>query len=108
MLVGTTILKMGATEFRSPQFPRGGLSAVFTLEATHEVGTATMSAAIEHRNADDTTWAVAGTFGAITAPGVYSLDVTAIMEIVRITYTLTGADLTGFHVIVGAPSWRPY
>lgn len=108
MVVGTTILKMGSGVFYSPQFSRGGLAAEFSLECTHEAGAANMTVDVEHRNSSDTAWAVVGTFGSITATGVYALNVTGIKEIVRVAYTLTGTDLTGFHVILGAPAWRPF
>jgi hypothetical protein len=108
MVVGTTILRMGATAFSSPQFPRGGFSAVFSLECTHIKGSPTLTVTVQHRNVEDTVWATAGTFSAITTTGVYTLDVTDIKEIVRLSYGIAGSDLEGFHVIVAAPAWRPY
>jgi len=65
---------------------------------------------VEHRNNEDTTWSTAGTFTAITAVGAASLDVTGLKEVVRLAFgfvtTTTTTDAA--HLLVQAPSWRPY
>lgn len=108
MLVGTTILKMGSTSFYSPEFRRGGLGATFSAELTHENGSASMDLDIEHRDEDGTAWSTVATFGTLTGVGTYDVSATAIKAVLRFKYTFTGTDLTGFHVVMGAPSWRPY
>lgn len=32
MIVGTTIFKMGGNPYYTPQFPRGGLAALFSVQ----------------------------------------------------------------------------
>jgi hypothetical protein len=109
MMIGTMILKMGAADFYSPQFSRGGLAAVFSGEALGEIGATTLTITVEHRNEEDTTWANAGTVATITATGVFDGDITALKEILRFKYAFTGgSDGDGFVVLLSAPAWRPY
>jgi hypothetical protein len=95
--------------YLSPEFPRGGLAAVFTVETTHLKGNPTLVVKVEHRNEDETSWATAGTFSNITTKTVTTLDVSTIKEIVRLSFEYS-AGVAGdfFHVIVPAPAWRPY
>ena len=109
MIVGTQITVMGGSAFYSPSFDRGGEAAFFSLEVTHEIGTSpSLAVEVEHKNEDDTTWASAGAFTAITATGVYSKDISGLKEELRFKFTPTGTDGDAFHVIVAAPAWRPY
>jgi hypothetical protein len=109
MLIGTTIRKMGAAEFFSPEFPRGGLAAVFSMDVTGEIGASTMNVDIEHRNLDETTWAGAGAFTAVTATGVSTVNITGLKEILRFKFSFgAGSDGDGFHVVLGPPAWRPF
>jgi hypothetical protein len=109
MVIGTLIRKMGAAAFYSPEFPRGGLSAVFSGEALGEIGATTLGIELEHRNESDTTWSGAGAIAALTAVGVFSMDMVALKEILRIKYSFTGgSDGDGFRVLLSAPAWRPY
>jgi len=95
--------------YLSPEFPRGGLSAVFTVETTHLTGNPTLEVNDEHRNDEDTRWSTAGTFSNITTKTVTTRDVSTIKEIVRLSFEYS-AGVAGdfFHVIVPAPAWRPY
>ena len=111
MIVGTTIFHdgTGTTPFYSPSFPRGGLAAIFSVDTTHISGAPTLVITVEHKNEDETTWGTAGTFTGITAPGVSTKDVTSLKEEVRLAFTYSaGSAGNFFHVIVSAPSWRPY
>ena len=110
MIVGTTIIHPGdTTAYYSPSFPRGGEAANFSLDVTHLVGTVTFVVDIEHKNLEDTTWASAGTFTAITATGVQVKDLTGLKEEIRIKFAFSAGSAGDFvHVIVAAPAWRPY
>ena len=110
-LVGQYFLKGdGLTQF-SMTFPRGGLAATFVLQALQRVGSTPPSLAVDvqHKNHDDTAFTTAASFSAITSIGVYTLDVTALKEEVRIAYTITATQVyEGFLLNLLAPSWRPY
>ena len=113
MIVGTTIFHLDGNTYYTPEFPRGGLGAVFSLDVTNLVlaGASQLGVTIEHRNSDDTTWSSAGSFSAITATGAVSKDVTGLKEVIRLTFVFTGGTPTASdaaHFIVQAPSWRPY
>ena len=109
MIVGTQLTVMGGSPFYSPSFGRGGEAALFSLDVTHKMGTSpSLTVSVEHKNADDTTWAAAGAFTAITATGVASKDISGLKEELRFNFTPTGTDGDAFHVIVAAPAWRPY
>ena len=110
MIVGTLITVMGGvTPFYSPSFPRGSEAALFSLEVTHKMGSSpSLAVAIEHKNEDDTTWASAGSFAAITTTGVPTKDVSGLKEELRLSFLPTGTDGDAFHVLVPAPAWRPY
>ena len=109
MIIGFLITVMGGSPFYSPAFPRGGESALFSLEVTHKMGTSpSLAISIEHKNEEDTTWSSAGTFDAITTTGVKSEDISTLKEELRFAFTPTGTDGDAFHVIVAAPAWRPY
>ena len=109
MKVGTQFTVMGGSPFYSPSFGRGGEAALFSLEVTHKMGTSpSLAVVVEHKNEEDTTWAAAGAFTAITATGVASKDVSGLKEEVRFNFTPTGTDGDAFHVVVAEPAWRPY
>jgi hypothetical protein len=109
MINGTPIIVMGGSAFYSPSFPRGGEAALFSLEVTHKMGTSpSLAVSVEHKNEDETSWAAAGAFSAITATGVATKDISSLKEEVRFNFTPTGTDGDAFHVIVAAPAWRPY
>lgn len=113
MIVGTTIFYLDGNTYYSPEFPRGGLAAMFSLDVTNLVlgGASQLGVTVEHRNSEDTTWSSAGAFSAITATGAASLDVTGLKEIIRLSFVFTGgtpAATDAAHFIVQRPSWRPY
>lgn len=109
MLVGTTILKMGAAVFYSPTFPRGGEAVTFTVDAVGEIGNTQLDIVLEHRNLEDTTWAALATLFNITATGIASQSTSGVKELCRLKYSFTGgSDGNGFHIVLAAPAWRPY
>ncbi len=109
MVVGTTLLKLDGNPYYSPQFPRAGLSATFSADVSHVDTGASLSITIQHRNSEDTTWTDLGSFSSITAVGTEQLDLSALLEIVRIKYVIGGgSSSSGVHFLMQAPSWRPY
>ncbi|MHC4957084.1 MAG: hypothetical protein ACYTGN_01820 [Planctomycetota bacterium] len=110
MIVGSTIPYPGNTsKYYSPAFPRGGQAATFSLDVTHLTASPTLVVTIEHKNADDTTWATAATFTSITAVGVATKDATSLKEQIRIAFNYTAGSAGDFvHVVVAAPAWRTY
>ena len=109
-VVGTTIHKLDGTAFYSPSFPRGGLAATFVANVTHLSGTPTVAIEVEHRNQDDTSWTSGATFAAITTTGVKTADGQNLLEILRFKYTFDAGDAAtdAIHLIMQAPTWRPY
>lgn len=113
MLVGTTIIHSdtGTDAYYTPSFPRGGLSANFSVDVTHiaAASSLTLSIKVEHKNEDDTSWTAAGTFTGISSKGVNVLDVSDLKEDVRLSFTFSaGAEGDFVHVVIGPPAWRPY
>jgi len=109
MIVGTQLTVMGGNPFYSPSFGRGGEAALFSLDVTHKMGTSpSLAVSIEHKNADDTSWAAAGAFTSITATGVATKDLSGLKEEIRFSFVPTGTDGDAFHVVVAMPAWRPY
>lgn len=112
MIIGMTIIQSATAgdPYYSPSFPRGGQSALFSIETTHLKGTPTLVVALEHKNADDAAWTAAGTFSNITTKDVFSLNLTGLKEEIRFKFTFGAGGAAGdfFHVLVPAPAWRPY
>ncbi|MGQ0615116.1 MAG: hypothetical protein ACT4PV_15395, partial [Planctomycetaceae bacterium] len=105
---GTTLFKLDGSAYTTPEFPRGGLSAYFTLQVTHVSAGPTLNVDLETRNEEDTTRTVAASFDAITAVGVAAKDVTGRKELVRLKLTVSGATAAAaVHFILPAPAWRP-
>jgi len=107
MLIGTLLMKH-ASAYYSPTFGRGGLAAVFSCEVL--LGTTfTLDIDIEHKNAEDTTFTLLGSFTQFAAAGVDIKNLTGIKEQVRFKYTVGGATASSFvHFNMLAPAWRPY
>ena len=112
-VIGTTIFYLDGNEYYSPEFSRGGLAATFSVDVTQvSLGAAVgLAITVEHRNHEDTTWTSLGSFSSITATGAAQLDLTGIKETVRFKYSFTGGTPTAIdavHILMMAPSWRPY
>ncbi len=109
MILGTTLFRLDGSTYYSPEFPRGGEAALFSIEITHVGGTPAVTVALEHRNEDETSWTSAGTFSSISATGVYSKDLSGLKEILRFAITITSAPATdAVHFLLPSPAWRPY
>ena len=98
----------GTAGYYSPPFGRGGEAAVFTVEVTHRNGTPTLVFAVEHKNAEDTSWSSAGSTS-VAASGVATLDVSALKEELRIKFTFSSGNAGDFvNVLIPAPMWLPF
>ncbi len=110
MIVGTTIFRLDGNLYYSPEFSRGGLAATFSVDVTHYSGPSGFAINIETRNSEDTTWTTLGTFASITATGHFAVDLTGCKELVRFGYGFdpSAASTDAVHILMQAPSWRPY
>ena len=112
MIVGTQITHdgTGTTPYYSPPFPRGGASALFSLETTHKFGASlAMTVTVEHKNHDETTWGVADTFASVGSVAGFTKDITGLKEEIRFAFTFTaGSGGEFYHVVIAEPAWRPY
>jgi len=76
----------------TPTFPRGGLSAVFTVQKLDLVGAVSLAVTIEHENVEDTTSTPAGAFGSITTVTVATTEVNGLKEQIRFALSLTATN----------------
>ena len=110
MVVGTTLMKLAGTAYYSPTFGRGGLSAVFSCQVFQVAGTnPTFDIDVEHKNTEETTFGLLGSFTQFTAADVKTLGLSGIKEQVRFKYTVGGTEVyAAVHFNMLAPAWRPY
>jgi hypothetical protein len=110
MVIGTTIFKGDGSPYFSPSFPRGGLAGAFSLQARNIFGTPSMTATLQHRNADETSFADVASFDPVTAIGSVALNAGNLKEILRFKYAFDAGDAStdGVHFVMQTPSWRPY
>jgi len=112
-VIGTTIFYLDGNAYYSPEFPRGGLAATFSIDVTHINLSASVQfiVTVQHKNHDDTTWSNLGVFDAVTSVDVDSKDLTGVKEQVRFMYSFVNgspAATDAAHFLMMAPSWRPY
>lgn len=113
MFVGSNIFYLDGNPYYSPEFPRGGLAATFSVDVTHfaVTGATDFLITVEHRNSEDQTFSSVGSFSAITGVGTASADFGTLKEIVRFKYEMVGGTPVASdaaHFLMMAPSWRPY
>jgi len=109
MIVGTTVFKLDGNTYYSPEFPRGGLAATFSVDLTHLLSIGFLIG-IETRNTEDTAWTPLGSFPTLSSVKAESVDLTGLKEMVRFAYTFDAGDppTAAVHFLMQAPSWRPY
>jgi len=111
IIIGEVISKGDGTTQYSMTFPRAGLAATFIINVLQRIGSTPPSLAVtvEHKNHDDTLFTNAGSFAAITSIGLHDLDVTALKEELRFTFTVTATQVyEGYRIDMLTPVWRPY
>ena len=107
MVLGTTLFKLDGTPYYSPPFAKGNDAALFSVQVSHVANSPSLVVTVQHRNNNETSWSNAGAFSAITAAGLYTLDIAGLKELVRLEYTVGGASWDcAVHLFVPAPSWR--
>ena len=59
---------------------------------------------------EDTSFADADSFATMSSTGVFQKDITGLKEIVRFKYEFDAGDASDatVHILMQAPSWRPY
>ena len=111
MILGTTVLKLDGNPYFTPEFARGGLAAVFTIDVTHLASSSGVMFQVQHRNSEDQSFGnVAGASATTPVVDVVKIEATGLKEIVRIEVTFDTNDpaLAGTHFLVQVPTWRPY
>jgi hypothetical protein len=110
MLTGFYVLRGTGTTKYSPTFPRGGLAANFQVQVLDLIGSPTdLAAVVEHKNIEDTSFALAGSFTTINSINVFNANISGLKEQVRYAFTPAGTTpWEGFYVLLPLPSWRPY
>jgi hypothetical protein len=110
MIIGFFMFRGTGVDKNSPTFPRGGLAATFVIDLLDLWGTGVeLDCDVEHKNTEDTSFAVAGSFATMNAKNVHKKDVSGLKEEVRLVFRVGGTEpANGVYVNVPAPSWRPY
>ncbi len=112
MLIGEYVIRLtGLDQFSAP-FGRGGQNAMFSIDVLDVPGgSVQLNIDVEHKNLEDTTWAVLGSFTAITTTGVKTLTVAGAKEMLRFNYSLSAGGAPNvydtFYINTLAPVWRP-
>jgi hypothetical protein len=97
----------GGQQF-SPTFPRGGNAAVFGVEVFDTDPGVTLTAVVQHKNIEDTSWTTLTTLASMTT-GVTTQAASAIKEQLRIAYVVNGVSPEdSVYANTLAPTWRPY
>lgn len=110
MIIGFFVFRGTGGGRNSPTFPRGGMAATFIIDLLDLWGPGVnLACDVEHKNTEDTAFALAGSFAGMGAINVFKLDVSGIKEEVRLVFRVGGSDPTnGVYLNVPEPSWRPY
>jgi hypothetical protein len=112
MLIGEYVMRLtGLDQFSAP-FGRGGQNAMFSIDVLDVPGGGIqLNIDVEHKNLEDTTWGLLGSFTAITTAGVKTLTATGLKEMLRFNYSISGgggaAVYDTFYINTLAPVWRP-
>ncbi|MBK9386022.1 MAG: hypothetical protein IPN34_14520 [Planctomycetes bacterium] len=81
------------TKVYSPWFPRQSDNATFQVEVVQRSDNATLKVEAVHKNSEDTgngTEVTPAIVAAATAVDIYSAEITALKEMVRFKFTVTG------------------
>ena len=110
MIIGDTLFKLDGNPYYSPEFPRGGLAATFACDVSQVANSPKLTITVETRNSEDTSWSTLGSFALVDSVGSRSVDLTGCKEIARFKYSFDEANSSdaAVHLLMQAPSWRPY
>ncbi len=95
----------------TPVVERESITAAFTVEVLQVSGTSpSLAIDVEHKNHDEASWAVAGSFTALTAVGTGAKVIKGLKEQVRLALTMSGTGGLGpdawMRVVVYPPLWQ--
>lgn len=109
MVIQTTLFKLDGNPYYSPEFGRGGLRAVFSIQTTHVGGSGTLTVTVQHRNADETSYTDVGATSAISTLTTTTLEVSGLKEVLRIKFEVGGPGSTSaVAYVMPPPQWYPY
>lgn len=110
MIIGFYVIRGTGVDKPTPTFPRGGGAATFIVDLIDLWAPgAVLDCDVEHKNSEDTSFTVAGSFTTMNTLVPHKLDVSGIKEEVRLVFRVGGTEPTnGAYLNVPAPSWRPY
>jgi hypothetical protein len=101
------IFKGDGNPVYGPEFGRGGLDGYFAVKIHQILNSPTLTITLEGRADDDTAWATVTTFSAITTTGVKQLTSSALPQMLRYKFEITGAsDTSGVAIELFGPQWR--
>jgi hypothetical protein len=84
---------------------RGADAAAFVVEALQVSGSFGLPIDVEHKNSEDSSWAVAGSLPTLTAVGISAETVSGLKEQVRLKLTVNGVG-GWIRVLIHEPMWR--
>lgn len=91
----------------SPAFARGGLTGLFGAQIIQVLNTPSLAITIEGRDDSGTSWGTIGTFSAITAAGTYTATISALPQMLRYKFNVSGATaMAGVAMQLYAPQWQ--
>ena len=107
MLNGFYAFKGDGSPVYSPEFRRGGLLAVFSLYIGQVLNSPTLTVTIEGRTEEGTSWATLGTFPSITTAGSKMSSQSAVPQVLRFKFEVTGAsEMSGAFIQLLSATWR--
>ena len=111
-LVGAVILSQGSdSAVYTKPVPRGGESAIVSVNVSQFASEgANGEIEIQSKQSKETSWTTAGTITSISTTEVYSLEVSALRQFVRLWVKWQAGSVQGDFMLVNAInfSWLPY
>lgn len=111
MLIGQYVQRLSGLSQFSPPFPRGGQGILLAVDVLSAPGGGkALVVAVEHKDAEDVSWASLGTISGIATTGVKTGAFSGCKEMLRLGYTVIGIGVQPrdtFYINVPAPTWRP-
>ena len=101
------IFKGDGNAVYSPEFSRGALIGNFAVLILQVLSSPTLTITLQGRAADGTSWATVGTFSSITTIGLKTSQQSALPQVLRYKFEITGSSETsGVAIQLLAPQWQ--
>ena len=101
------IFKGDGNALYSPQFARQGLVALFACYIHQILNSPTLTITIGGRSDEATAWSSVGTFASITTAGNKTSSQSALPQLLRFKFEVTGAsEMSGVAIQLLNPQWR--